>query len=185
MIEIKVISLGESRIKKIRDALDYASSGEFFRTIPLADMVRGIRSYMEQISPKGKGKRYTISSTPELPSFSENWVVRRNTEGNKVNITLDSRLNFLNFGGRAGIAKFVAVEGGTEASTWTAKRTFKFKFGPGKNQWAKVSEGSDWEHGATPAANVIPRTSDYIQEVLIPKIKTRVEETIQRRFDAI
>jgi hypothetical protein len=182
MIEIKVIHLGSSRIKKIRDALDYASSGEFFKTIPLADIVRDISSYMSRISPARRTRRYTTGGN--IPPPFNSWVVKRTTDGNRVFITLDNRLNFMNFGGRAGIAKFTAVESGTEASTWTAKRTFRFKFGPGKKQWATVAEGSDWEHGATPAANVLPKTSDYIQEVLIPRISSRVEEIIERRFDA-
>jgi len=181
MIEIKVINLQGSRLNKIRDALGYLSSPDFLRTLPLADFIKDVSSYMERISPHRRRRQFT-SGQPKLPHFANNWVVKRSTDGNRVFLTLDNKLNFLNFGGRAGIAKFAAIETGSTSSTWTAKRTFRFKYGPGKKQWAVVGEGSDWEHAASPAANVLPRTSDYIQDVLMPKIRQRVGETIERRM---
>lgn len=181
MIDVKVIHPESRRMGRIKDALDFLSSAEFFRTIPLASEMEQIREFMFRISPDRRKTRYTELSKPDLPPFGESWIVRRRTQGNSIVIELDNRLYSRSHAGRD---KFIGVEFGSTASTWTARKMFRFKYGPGKKQWVTVAEGSDWEHAESPAANVLEKTSAFIENVMIPRITDKFHSIVERRLNA-
>jgi hypothetical protein len=183
-VSIKVVSVNPSRLAKVRRELRYLTSEDFFRTIPLKDFQDRVQEYLKLMSPVGdESKRqflasagYRVMSARDARmAFSEGWRVKRQNMRGSIRFEVS---HLLESKGKKGRAKFAAVEYGSKASTWIASRRFRFK----GDRWAHITPGRKIEHAATQGANAMEKTSEYIQNVLLPLISDKVNQTIRRRL---
>jgi hypothetical protein len=180
MISVKVVQLNGNRLAKIRRELNYVSTDEFFRTIPLADFESLVEKKLRSLSPTGKSRYRSYLQALGYPSertLKDGWRVKRETRGSKIEFTVWNLLETI--GGKSGKAKFNALEYGSNASEWIAKRMFRFKIG---RQWVTIAQGRSVSHAGNEGAHAQERTREYIEQVLLPKIGTRIENLIAKRL---
>jgi hypothetical protein len=186
-VEIKVVRYNEARLKKIRRELDYATTDDFFKTIPLAEFTRDILRYARSKSPAPHefiaiGARTMVhrqTAAQMIEKFREGWRVERSYSGGQINLVLRnimenySRQNlWLNL-----------IEYGSGASTWIARRTFRYfseTFG-----WVTVQRGRTMRHAPTKGVEVTKQTVQYIEENLVPLAREKISSIIEKRLNAL
>jgi len=183
MITVNIVT-DEDRFRKVADALEFLSSEEFFRTIPLAQFETKILMFMRSISPEDRGLTKAYRSSLGLyfkggmQSFKDGWRVARETSGDSITFRIWNLLETV--GGDQGVRKFSALEYGNSASSFIAKRTYVFQSVEGA--WVTIKQGRTVQHAGRTGANVIGRTSDYIAQVMLPEIGQHINELITRRL---
>lgn len=182
-VSILAYELNANRLKKLRRELGYVGSGDFFRTIPLSQEREQIKTYMEQVSPKGEmseTKQWLAANGQRRLSvqFAKSWRITRETEGNRIVWRIS---NVLSSGSARDQMKFYSIEFGSRTSTWIAERTLRFK----NSKWFAIGEGSEVRHWGNRPADVIKKTSDFVLTEMLPLIRTKISGIVETRLDAI
>lgn len=185
MIRAKVIQLNPGRLEKIQHELGYITSDQFFRTIPLADFQQNLEDFLQDHSPKGAPSDYMrfrasigdVMHEGKFLKFAESWRIKREAGTNRISYKIWNLLETI--GGHRGEAKFQSIEYGSSTTNWIVRKTFRIKI---KGDWITLAKGRSVEHKGNEGAHVQAKVSDYILNVIKPKVATRVHDTVAKRL---
>lgn len=184
MIRVRVKSFQTRRLDKLKDDLQFTSSSELFRTLPLAEFQRRALEYIESITPLGRRSEYyeelgvKANKVGDQP-LKGSWRIRRIAEGNSIQFEIYSKLEVS--GGKRGKAKVEAIEGGNRAGSFIAKRDFKF-FSTALDRWTYIREGDEVRRPARAGKHIVSRTAAFIQAFVAPDARDKIETILKNRL---
>lgn len=184
MIKVRVYQVNGNRLAKLRRELGYLTAADFFKRIPLAEERREVEEKLEEESPKGGEISETKAWLAERglrklqPRFRTGWRVKRSVSGTQLSWQISHLL--LSSRNSSHRAKFLSIEYGSKRSAWAPNKQFHFKSAQG--QWYSFADGHPIVHQANPAANVIKKTSEFIQLVMIPALNDKIKRIVDRRL---
>jgi hypothetical protein len=188
MIKVTVLNSAAtgSKLAVIRRKLDFGTNQEFFRTVQLSDFQERALEYIQSITPVGKNTDYYESLGVKAPTraqmaLRDSWRVKRVTTDKAVGFEITS---LLERSGKRGWAKLLSIEYGNQPGFYIAKRAFNF-YSTEYRRWVHIQAGEKVNRPSREGLHLTQKTSEYIQSVLLPEIKSKVSSIVRSRMDKL
>lgn len=181
MIQIRVAQLNGQRLAKLRRELGDMTAADFFRSVATSDEVAETLEYMEEVSPPigqpSETKLWLAEQgiRPLGVPFSKGWRIKRVSQGSRIEWRISNVLER----SAEGRAKFRSIEFGSRTTQWTASRDFSFKSG---GSWYSIDAGSVMIHWGNQPANVLGKTTDFIERVIRQRLADKVTDRVRKKL---
>lgn len=189
MIEVSITRLSAERLKRLARELGRLRAASFLKTVKTSDIEGELKEYLRRISFSDSGRErfdrlLKRGLSPKAIAFadkpiSDMWVVRRETDGRNIRLVITNKL--ATQGGKRGKSRFEAIELGVRGGTVTYANLKPFVF-LGSQGWVTVVPGTTHNRPPRAGKNYLGRTTSYFEEVLLPKARLRITQTIAERI---